>query len=324
MFLERLLTLLTGAFVSLCLGLGLVMMAMGAKEKAEQAEMAEVAAVKEAPRAAEQPRPAEPRPAESRPADQRPAEPRPAEKRAAEQRPAEPQAPEPRAPTEEELVAARNQIDAAIAAVPEYAKFFKRLADAFPVEYDKALDGFTANLARSKQAESVDFYVSDTVRRLRQSRGLLAAKAEAAPLARVFDMQLAVLRAIAKEDMKLCVGFLYGGASADFQKFAATRRPLVADMALAGIEAIASGQGKKIERTPPTDADFRQLEAALLAKGLGMVEIDALLDGKMPDPPLADAQMCAAGQTYLEVLHGLPEAVRLRIYGLAVELMARS
>jgi hypothetical protein len=66
------------------------------------------------------------------------------------------------------------------------------------------------------------------------------------------------------------------------------------------------------------------LENALTKRGLSKVEIDALLDGKTPDPPLEDARMCAAGQTYLDVLSGLPEPARLRIYGLAVELMARS
>ena len=81
---------------------------------------------------------------------------------------------------------------------------------------------------------------------------------------------------------------------------------------------------EEIERTAPTEADFKALKSALVAKGLDKVEIDALLDGKMPDPPLADARMCAAGQTYLETLRALPEAARLRIYGLAMELMARS
>ena len=44
----------------------------------------------------------------------------------------------------------------------------------------------------------------------------------------------------------------------------------------------------------------------------------------MPDPPLEDARSCALGQTYLEVLPTLPEAARARIYGLALELMAKS
>jgi hypothetical protein len=34
--------------------------------------------------------------------------------------------------------------------------------------------------------------------------------------------------------------------------------------------------------------------------------------------------MCAAGQTYLEVLRTLPEAARMRIYALSVQLMAKS
>jgi hypothetical protein len=34
--------------------------------------------------------------------------------------------------------------------------------------------------------------------------------------------------------------------------------------------------------------------------------------------------MCAAGQTYLEVLATLPEVARMRIYALAVQLMANS
>ena len=40
--------------------------------------------------------------------------------------------------------------------------------------------------------------------------------------------------------------------------------------------------------------------------------------------PLDDTKMCAAGQAYLEVLKMLPEASRSRIYGLALELMAKS
>jgi hypothetical protein len=87
---------------------------------------------------------------------------------------------------------------------------------------------------------------------------------------------------------------------------------------------MASGRAKNLARAQPTEADFRMLETALAARGLDKAEIDALLDGKMPDPPLDDAKMCAAGQTYLEVLRTLPEASRTRIYGLALELMSKS
>ena len=218
----------------------------------------------------------------------------------------------------------RLRVEKAIAAAPEYARFFTRLHEAFPAEYDKTLDGFAERLRGGQSEESPDYYASEAVRLLRQARGVAAAKAEAGPLSRVFDVQLDMLRALAKEDKKLCVAFLYGATSQDFQRFAIGRRALVGDMAAAGLEAIVSGQAKKVERTAPSDADFQALEKALTAKGLQKVEIDALLDGKMPDPPLPDDKMCAAGQTYLGVLHALPEAVRLRIYGLAVELMARS
>lgn len=219
---------------------------------------------------------------------------------------------------------ARGAIEKAIAESPEYSRFFERLRETFPNEYESALNGFSGRATNPGQPDGVDLYVSEAVRQLRQARGSMAAKAEAAPLGRVFDLQLDVLRAIAKEDARLCVAFLYGATNQDFQRFASTRRALVADMALAGLEAIVSGQDKKIERPAPTEADFKVLETALSKRGLGKVEIDALLDGKMPDPPLDDARMCAAGQTYLDVLRTLPEPVRLRIYGLAVELMARS
>ena len=287
MYLERLLFLITGAFVFLCLGFALIIMASNPAKRPSDQIAPPSAEVADAQRpAAEQSGAAEP------------------------------------APIDKD--AARQRLDRLIVGAPDYDRFFKRLREAFPVEYTAALDMFAARLVESKHEESVDFYVSEAVRLLRQSRGVLAAKAEPDPLTKVFDIQLKVLRAIGEEDPHLCVAFLYGATDQDFAPFATTRRPLVADMALTGVDAIASGQAKKIDRAAPTENDFKMLEAALVAKGLGKLEIDALLDGKMPDPPLEDARMCAAGQTYLETLHTLPEAARLRIYGLAMELMARS
>lgn len=283
MLFHRLLALLTGVFVSVCLGLGLMLMAMGPEKK----------------------------PAVTQPA-------------LADVRAREPTQGETPVVSPQDRAGARAKIDALVAAAPEYARFFDRLREAFPADHEAALDEFAGRLVASKQEDSAEYYVSEAVRRLRQARGVLASKAEAAPLGRVFDMQLAVLKAVSQQDARLCVGFLYGATSPDFQRFAATQRSLVGNMALAGLEAIASGQTKKNERGAPTEGDFRVLEKALVARGLSKAEIDALLDGKMPDPPLEDARMCAAGQTYLEVLRGLPEPVRLRIYGLAVELMARS
>jgi hypothetical protein len=220
--------------------------------------------------------------------------------------------------------AARRIVETAIAQTPEYARFFARLRETFTADYEGTVNDFATRLSETRQEQSVDYYLSEAVRRLRQSRGALAAKAEAEPMTRVFARQLDVLRAVAQEDKKMCVAFLYGATNLDFQRFAAARRALVADMAIAGVEAMASGQGKKIERQQPNDADFKLLETALIERGLGKAEIGALLDGKMPDPPLEDAKMCDAGQTYLEVLRTLPEASRLRIYGLALELMAKS
>lgn len=220
--------------------------------------------------------------------------------------------------------AARNTIETLIAMTPDYARFFARMRETFTSDYEAAIDDFARRLAETRQEQSVDHYLSEAVRRLRQSRGALAAKAEPGHAAQVFAKQLEVLRAVAREDKKMCVAFLYGATNLDFQRFAATRRVLVADMALAGLEAIVSGRDKKIAREPPTEADFRVLETALADKGLGKVEIDALLDGKTPDPPLDDTRMCAAGQTYFEVLKTLPEPARSRVYGLALELMAKS
>jgi hypothetical protein len=219
---------------------------------------------------------------------------------------------------------ARQMVETAIAQTPDYARYFARLRETFTQDYEAALNEFAARLAETKTEQGADYYMSETVRRLRQSRGALAAKAEPDAMARVFARQLEVLQAVAREDKKMCVAFLYGATNLDFQRFAAGQRPLVAGMATASLEAMVSGQTKNISRAQPNEADFNALETALQARGLGKAEIDALLDGKMPDPPLEDAKMCAAGQTYLEVLRTLPEASRTRIYGLALELMARS
>ncbi|MBG0809832.1 hypothetical protein IY145_10620 [Methylosinus sp. H3A] len=276
MFLERLLALATGAFVAICLGLGLAMMAFGPGRKiAEPAQ--------EAPLAEAAPAPVDPR------------------------------------------MSTRARIEQAIAAAEEYRAFFERLRQAFPADYAAAIDAFVAERrVGDVETTSVDFYLAESVRRLRQARGVLAAKAEPIVLARVFDLQLDVLRAISAENKKLCAAFLYGGVDQDFHSFAARRRALVAEMAVVGLEAIASGQAKQLERSAPSEEDFRALEKALASRGLRKPEIDSLLDGKTPEPPFDDKKTCALGQTYLEALRALPEPIRLRIYGLAVELMARS
>ena len=219
---------------------------------------------------------------------------------------------------------ARQRIETLIASTPDYARYFARMRESFTGDYESAIDEFAKRMAATRQEQTVDYYLSEAVRRLRQAHGGMAAKAESEPMSQVFAKQLDVLRAVAQQDKKMCVAFLYGATNLDFQRFAATRRPLVAEMALAGLEAMISGRDKKIAREQPTEADFRALETALAGKGLEKVEIEALLDGKTPNPPLDDAKMCAAGQTYFEVLKTLPEPARSRVYGLALELMAKS
>jgi hypothetical protein len=223
-----------------------------------------------------------------------------------------------------ERAAARRSIEARIAQVPEYQRFFDRLRLAIPSQYEATLNGFADRLVATGKEHSIDTYLSEAVRDLRQARGALAAKADGTALARIFDVQLAMLDALSKTDQRLCVDFLYGGASESFYQFSAKNRQLAGDMAIAGLDAIVDGQAKKNTRQAPSDADFALLEKAMAAKGLSQTEIETLLDGKTPDPPLEDARLCEAGHVYLEMLKTLPEPVRLRIYALAVELMARS
>jgi hypothetical protein len=226
---------------------------------------------------------------------------------------------------DESLRETRQKIEAQIAAeAPDYARFFDRLRNVLPTEYDAILDKFAKRSLDGADMSNVDSLLSEAVREVRLSNGILAAKADSAALSHIFDIQLQMMQALAARDPRLCVDFLYGGASQAFFEFSAQNRRLVSGMAIAGLEAISSGRANKIERQPPNDADFNELESALKAQGLNQAEIAAILDGKTPDPPIADERMCAVGQTYLKTLAALPEPVRLRIYGLAVELMARS
>ena len=223
----------------------------------------------------------------------------------------------------EPLRASRQKIMTQIDEAPDYARFFDRMKTVLPIEYDAVLDKF-AKQARAGADVNIDSLVSEAVRDIRLSSGILAAKADGPALAHIFDMQLQMMQALAGKDPRLCVDFLYGGASEAFFQFSAQNRRLVADMAIAGLDAIDNGRASQIERPPPSDADFSELETAMKAQGLNSAEIAAILDGKTPDPPIADERMCTVGQIYLKTLATLPEPERLRIYGLAVELMARS
>jgi hypothetical protein len=223
-----------------------------------------------------------------------------------------------------EIDAARRAFTEKLKTAPEYAAFFDRLKTVFPSEYELFLAAFAQRSAASGEIASADLLIAEAARSLRLSRGILAAKAGRQALEHIFELHFAMLRALAAKDPRLCVNFLYGGDSPGFFEFSAQNRGLVAAMAIAGIDAIHDGEIKRIERPAPTGTDFDALEKALRAKGLDTPEIEALLDGKAGDPPIGDAKMCRAGQVYLETLAAMPESTRLRIYGLAVELMARS
>jgi hypothetical protein len=227
---------------------------------------------------------------------------------------------EPRRNVPPELAAARAKAEATIAAAPDIARFYERLRDIMPRDYDNALNA----LARAGQVENADAMLSDSVKFIRQLHGAAGARSDAASLQAVFDNQLKVLEALAPVSAKQCVDFLSGAASDGFMQFAAANRPLIAGLAIAGLDAIINGEEKDIVRTAPTEADFATLEKALLAAGLKSQDIEALLDGKQPDPPLPDARTCASGITYLKVLAAAPEATRLRIYALAIDLMAKN
>lgn len=230
-----------------------------------------------------------------------------------------------RSAQDELLLATRQKIETRIATeAPDYARFFDRLKQLLPSRYNAILDGFAKQALHGADMSNVDSLLAQAVHDVRLSNGILAARAGSTALSHVFDVQLRMMQALAAENPRLCVDFLYGGASEAFFSFSARNRRLVSDMAIAGLEAISNGGANRIERQPPTDADFAQLENALKAQGLNDAEVAAILDGKTTNPPITDQRMCMVGQIYLKSLAALPAPVRLRIYGLAVELMARS
>ncbi|HEY8579794.1 MAG TPA: hypothetical protein VIL72_07910, partial [Beijerinckiaceae bacterium] len=191
-------------------------------------------------------------------------------------------------------------------------------------DYERVIDGFAKKAVADSRLESADYYLTETVRALRSRHGVVAARAQPAALQRVFDAQEKMLAALSDVDPRLCVDFLHGRASQAFFDFAAGARPAVTELARAGLDAIVDGRDSRIQRAAPSDGDFAQLEAALVARGLTRAEIETLLDGKAAEPPLPDVAMCRAGRVYLQALKTLPEDVRLRIYALAVELLART
>lgn len=203
----------------------------------------------------------------------------------------------------------------------EYQGFFARLRGLYPADYDAAVKAAVEH-GVEKQPNAPDLFLTEAVRLLRQTRGLNGAKAGGQALDHLFDLHLRVLRQLATSDAGLCVDFLNGAPADRFAAFTGANRALMAEEAMAGLEAIDDGARKKIDREAPSQADFDDLEKMLLAKGLDKAAIGLLLDGKTPEPPLTDAQACHNGVLYLETLQSLPDLQRLRLYALALEVMA--
>ena len=227
------------------------------------------------------------------------------------------------APATGELLAERALVEGRLGEARDYGGFARKFAAAWPADWSNLIDDIARARLGGAPVETPDAWLTQALRELRRGRGVLAARASAPALARVFETQAATLAALSAIDKRQCVDFLLGVQNRTFLDFSARNRALIASMAEAALEAIIDGQTSKIKRAPPGDEDFDLLERALLAKGLGKPEIDALLDGRHPDPPLPDETLCAAGQTYLAVLGSLPEETRMRLYAFAVELMAK-
>ncbi|MDF2116315.1 hypothetical protein PY365_12070 [Roseiarcaceae bacterium H3SJ34-1] len=227
-------------------------------------------------------------------------------------------------PTPDKLAAARRDVEKTLKQSPEFAGYFASLDKNYPSDYMRILAGFIGRAAKSGRAETPDYYITEAMRALRQSRGILATKASDAALQRIFEQQFEMVSAMEAADPRICAEFLHGGASDGFFEFLRTHRALMGSLARAGLDAMLDGQQQKIERATPGEADFTTLDGALQANGLDRPQIETLLDAKVQDPPLSDTSLCRAGRVYLETLSALPEDIKMRIYALALTLQSRT
>jgi hypothetical protein len=228
------------------------------------------------------------------------------------------------APTPMSAENARQAVNAQLNQVAEYAPFYARLAQDFPSDQSQVVQSLVAKTASVGTIDSPDADLIEVVRALQNRRGIVAARAEPEKLVHIFEAQSAIMSGLAETNPTLCREFLYGGSSDGFLDFAASHRGLMADMAMAGLEAIEDGQNSGIGRDPPTDADLDVLAKALAHHGLSEAEIAALMDGVMPREAISDARMCEIGRIHLEALRNLPEPARSRVLALAIKLMAHS
>jgi hypothetical protein len=228
------------------------------------------------------------------------------------------------APTPISTEKARQAVSAQLNQVAEYAPFYARLAQDFPSDQSQVIQTLVAKTASAGMVDSPDAALIDAIRALQNRRGIVASRAEDDKLVRIFEAQSAIMAGLAETNPGLCREFLYGGSSDGFLDFAANHRDLIANLAMADLEAIENGQNRGIGRDPPTDADLNALAQALAHQGLSEGEIAALMDGVMPREAISDARMCEIGRIHLEALRKLPEPSRSRVLALEIKLMAHS
>ncbi len=231
-------------------------------------------------------------------------------------------APSP-SPAEAARDSQRVEIEAKLAGAPEYAAFAEKYRNQWPADWGAFLDRIARQRAAGETNDNPDAWMADALHQLRHNRGVIASRASPAALLRVLASQSSILSALSVMDNRMCVDFLFGQQNDAFLDFSNRHRPLIAQMAGAAADAIIEGGSGRAARTPPDDADFDTLETALRENGLDKLEIEAMLDAKLPDPPLSDERLCKAGNIYLETLKTLPEGPRLRLNALAVELMSK-
>ena len=218
----------------------------------------------------------------------------------------------------EAISAERDRLKASVDATPELAGFVGRAAKAFPADWNRQADAFVLRAASAHELEKPEAVVADLLRVLRRDRGVVAAKADDAALARVFDAQSTLTGKLANIDKRLCADFILGQTSPAFYDALRSARPAFAELASATLAAIVEGAKAEVERGAPNDGDFSALEAELRRRGLGDTDIAVLLDGKMPDPPMEDGVLCDAGLVYYDAAKSIPTDARMRLYALAM------
>ena len=223
---------------------------------------------------------------------------------------------------------ARANIEDRFATIPDYASYFDALRGVFPAEYQRINDGLAQKYASvealSGPPAAMDRAFFQAARSLRQSHGILAAKAENTKMERITKAQGNMMLALSKRGPRLCVDFFYGGADPDFYQAMSENRALAAEFASSWLDAIANGRQAAIRRDEPDDADVQMFDDALMARGLSRPEIDALLENKTANPPLQDEALCKAGITYFSTLAALPEGPRTKLMARILSLAARS